>query len=89
MKYTSQRNRNVNLLRNKTEALREICKNVHIDILCIDEAKLDCSFLDSIFKFDGCQYPPFRRHRGNRGVGEIVYVQEGLLVNRLKNKLIS
>ena len=89
MKYTSQRSRNVNLLRNKTEAFREICKNFHIDILCIDKAKLDCSFLYSIFKIDGCQYPPFGRDRSNRGVDEIVYVQDGLLVKRLKNKLIS
>ena len=32
------------LLRNKTDDLRKVSKNVQIDILCIDETKLDDSF---------------------------------------------
>ena len=32
-----------------------------IDILCIDETKLDTSFSDSQFKIDGYQFPLFRK----------------------------
>ena len=34
---------NINSLRNKIDDLREVCKKVQIDILCIDETKLDDS----------------------------------------------
>ena len=55
-----------------------------IDILCIDETKLDESFPDSQFKIDNYQYPPFRRDRNSKGGGKIVYVRQGLITKRLK-----
>ena len=44
---------NINSLRNKIDDLREVCKKVQIDILCIDETKLDNSFPDCQFKING------------------------------------
>ena len=38
---------NINSLRNKTDNLREITKNVPLEILCIDETKLDSSYPDT------------------------------------------
>ena len=75
---------NINSLRNKIDDLREVCKKVQIDILCIDETKLDDSFPDSQFKINGYQFLFLRRDRGNRGGGKIVFIKQGLIVNRLK-----
>ena len=41
---------NINSLRNKIDDLREVCKNVQTDILCIDKTKLDGSFTESQIK---------------------------------------
>ena len=41
---------NINSLKEKVIPLREILSNVPIDVLCIDETKLDSSFPDHQFK---------------------------------------
>ena len=75
---------NINSLRNKIDDLREVCKKVEIDILCIDETKLDDSFTDSQFKIKGYQFPFLRKDRDNRGGEKFVFIKQGLIVNRLK-----
>ena len=72
-------------MQNKADALRVIHKNVPLDILCIDETKLDDSFLHHQFKIDGYQFPPFKRDRNKFGVGKIVYVKDGLTVKRFND----
>ena len=52
---------NTNSLRNEITKLREVCRKARIDLLCIDETKLDASFPDAQFSIKGYQYPPFRR----------------------------
>ena len=74
---------NINSLRNKISDVREILFNASIDILCIDETKLDCSFPESQFCIDGYNFPPFRRDRNNYGGGKIVYIKEGIISKRL------
>ena len=64
--------------------LREVFKKVQIDILCIDETKLDGSFPESQFKINGYQFPFLGRDRDNRGGGKTVFIKQGLIVNRLK-----
>ena len=76
---------NINSLHNKIVHLREICKKAPIDILCIDETKLDDSYPDHQFKMEGYQFPPFRRDRNSRGGGKMVFVKQGLIAKRLKN----
>ena len=39
--------------------LREFCFKTEVDILCIDETKIDPSYPDSQFHIDGYQFPPF------------------------------
>ena len=75
---------NINSLRNQIINLRDAVAKVPIDILCVDETKLDESFPDSQFLIENYQFPPFRRDRNSKGGGKIVYVREGLISKRLK-----
>ena len=61
---------NKNSLRNKIINLRDVVAKVPIDILCVDETKLDESFSDSQFLFENYQFPPFRRDRNSKGGGK-------------------
>ena len=65
---------NINSLRNKIDDLRKVCKNVQIDILCIDETKLD-----DFFKISGYPSPFLTRDRENRG-RKIIFIKPGLIV---------
>ena len=76
---------NINSLRNKIICLRDVVAKVPIDILCVDETKLDDSFPDSQFLIENYQFPPFRRDRNSKGGGKIVYIREGLISKRIKN----
>ena len=51
---------NIISLTNKMTQLREVCRKTPIDLLCIDETKLNASFLDTQFHIEVYQYPPFR-----------------------------
>ena len=64
---------------------REICHQAPIDIISVDETKLDSSYLDSQFHIDGYQFPPFCRDKNKYGGGKIVYVREGFIAKRLVN----
>ena len=48
---------NINSLSNKNDALRQICKTAPLEILCVDETKLDSSFPNSQFRIDGYIFP--------------------------------
>ena len=48
---------NINSLREKIISLREILKKTKIDVLCIDETKLDSSFPNHQFKIEGYEFP--------------------------------
>ena len=48
------------------------------------ETKLDDSFPDSQFKINGYQFPFLRKDRDNKGGGKIVFLRQGLIINRLK-----
>ena len=75
---------NINFLQHKIDSLRQILKKPSLEIICVDETKLDESFQDHNFKIDGYQFAPFRRDRDKHGGGKVVYVKEGLIVNRIK-----
>ena len=70
---------NIHHFENKVINFREICHQASIDIICVDETKLESSYPDSQFHIDGYQFPPFRRDRNKYGGGKIVYVREGSL----------
>ena len=76
---------NISHFENKEINFREICHQAPIDIICVDETKLDSSYPDSQFHIDGYQFPPFRRDRNKYGGGKIVYVREGFIAKRLAN----
>ena len=50
---------NINSLGGKFHNLREFCFKTEVDILCIDETKIDPSYPDSQFHIDGYQFPHF------------------------------
>ena len=72
---------NINSLENKITELREVCRKAPIDLLCIDETKLDASFPDAQFHIEGCQHP----HLGKivtKMVGWNDFYKEGLIAKR-------
>ena len=69
---------NINSIRNKFEALKQIIKN-NIDILIVSESKLDHSFPDKQFSMDG--YTTIRQdreHNGHLGGGIIMFIREDI-----------
>ena len=76
---------NINHFENKVINLREICYQAPIDIICVEEKKLDSAYLDSQFHIDGYQFPPFRKDGNKYGGGKIVYIREGFIAKRLAN----
>ena len=55
-----------------------------MDILYIDETKLDDLIPDNQFKINGYQFPFLIRDGDYRGGEKIVFMKQGLIVNRLK-----
>ena len=74
---------NINSLGEKINHLREICKESPIDILCVEETKIDSTYPDAQFKINDYQFPPFRRDRNKYGGGKIVFIRQGLITRRL------
>ena len=61
---------NINSLGGKFDNLREFCFKREVDILCIDETKIDAFYRDSQFQIDGYEFPPFRKDRNKHGGGK-------------------
>ena len=55
-----------------------------VDILCIEETKIDPSYPDSQFHIDRYQFPPFCKDRNKHGGGKRVYVRNGIIAKRIK-----
>ena len=58
-----------NLTGRKNNHPREICKESPIDILCVNETKIDSSYPNAQFQINYYQFPPFRRDRNKYGGG--------------------
>ena len=76
-------NLNINSLGEKINHLREICKESPIDVLCVDETKIDSSYPDAQFQINDYQFPPFRKDRNKYGGGKIVFIRQDLITRRL------
>ena len=72
---------NINPLLNKIDVLRQICKISPLEILCVNETKLDSNF--SIQNW-WLHFPPYRRDRDNHGRGKMVFIREGLITENVK-----
>ena len=67
---------NINSIASKFEKLKVIISN-SLDILVIQETKLDSSFPDSQFLMDGYR-KPYRLDRNRHGGGVMVYIREDI-----------
>ena len=77
---------NINSIRNKIISLGELANKAPIDILCIDETKIDESFPDSqFFRYRKLSIINYRRDRNSKGGDKIVYVRQGLISKILKS----
>ena len=61
---------NINHLPSKIDYLSSICSKSRIDILCLDETKLEFSYPGAQFEIPGYQYPPCRKGRNKNGGGK-------------------
>ena len=83
---------NINSLRGqKFTDLKEILRDCPLEILCIDETRLNSNFTTAQFHINGYQYPPFRRDRDTDGVavrnsggGKMIFIKEGIICKRLE-----
>ena len=75
---------NINSLREKIVSIREVSIKAKLDVLCVDETKLDASFPDHQFKTEGYQFPPLRRDQNSKGGGKMVFIHEGFIAKQMK-----
>ena len=68
---------NINNLSEKIISLREICLKTSINILYVDETKLDFSYPNAQFHIDGYQFSQFRKDRNKYEGGKMVYIHKG------------
>ena len=61
---------NINSLREKIITLRKVLSKAPIDILRVEETKLDANFPDHQLEIPVYQFPPFRRDRNSKGGGK-------------------
>ena len=78
---------NIDSLGNKINYLPEVFLKCPIDMVCIDETKINSSFPNAQFHFDGYQFPLFRVDRNKNGKGKIIFVRKGIIVKRM-NELV-
>ena len=69
---------NVNSIRYKFEQIKLIVEK-NVDILIVQETKLDDSFPDGQFLLDGF-LPPFRKDRNKNGGGIMIFIREHTLL---------
>ena len=73
---------NINSLASKFQQLQVIIRN-HIDILIIEETKLDSSFPEDQFLLDGYR-KPYRLDRNHQGGGVMIYIREDIPSKELR-----
>ena len=61
----------------------KFCFKTEVDILCVDETKINPSYPDSQFHIYGDQFPPFRKDRHKHGGGKI-YVRNCIIAKTIK-----
>ena len=77
---------NINSIRNKFDMLTEIVRN-SLDVLILQETKLDDSFPDSQFRIEGFT-APYRCDRNKNGGGVMIFVKDNIssrMLRKFKN----
>ena len=76
---------NINSVRNKFDQLKLLVKD-YLDILILEETKLDETFPEGQFYIDGF-LPPFRKDRNSYGGGVMIFVRDSIPVKVLDTTL--
>ena len=74
---------NINSIRNKFDQLKLLVNN-NVDILIIEETKIDETFPTGQFIIEGYM-PPFRKDRNQHGGGILVYVKDNIPAKLVDN----
>ena len=74
-------------MRNKFDQLKLLVKD-NIDILIVEETKIDSTFPIGQFIMDGYM-PPFRKDRNQYGGGVLIYIKDNIPAKELTNFKIS
>ena len=56
-----------------------------VDILCVDETKLDAFYPNAQFHIEGYQFSPFCRDRNKHGGGKMVFVRNSIIAKGLES----
>ena len=75
---------NINSIRNKIDQLR-LLLDQNVDILIVEETKIDETFPAGQFSIEGFM-PPFRRDRNQHGGGILVYVKDNIPAKLVENQ---
>ena len=73
---------NINSISNKIDDLRTLISG-NLDILVVEETKIDDTFSDESIKIPGFKHKPFRRDRKLGGGGIVTYIREDIPSKRL------
>ena len=68
---------NINSIPNKIDDLRTLISD-NLDILVVEETKIDDTFSDESIKISGFKHKPFRRDRKRGGGGIVTYIREDI-----------
>ena len=74
---------NIKSLSAKITSLRKILSKAPIDILCLDQTKINSGFPDAPFKINGYQYSPIRRDGNSKDGGKSFFIKQGIIAKRL------
>ena len=70
----------INHFRNKIVNLRLILREIGLQYISIRETKLDASFPNAQFKFEGYHFPSFQKDQNCHGGGLIVFVKNYIII---------
>ena len=60
-----------------------MCKSTAIDIVCIDETKLDFSYPNTQFPINGYHFPQFQKDHNKHDCGKIILIRKDITVKSL------
>ena len=70
---------NLNSLRYKIIDIREVLCEAQLEIIALNETKLNSEFPDAQVKIDGYHFPQFRKDHDENGGGLMIFVKNDII----------